>query len=249
MNTDTPLPPDEALGENPPDGAMIDYFLARPSEKITLAIKDTAGSLVRQYSSDDPIPPPNPKLNIPTYWVRPPQRLPGSAGLHRFLWDMHYTPVAGIELNYPMAAVYANTAPAPTSPWALPGDYSVTLTVDGKSYTQPLTLKIDPRVKAPREDLVKQFEALKKLSQNRRALEGINKQLEPLMAQVEKAKDAAGKNPVAQHRVELIARVEAFGGGRVEPGEEVDDEHLGGRRGTERRDQQPGELRVALLKQ
>jgi len=94
----------------------------------------------------------------------------------------------------------------------LPGDYSVTLTVNGKSYTQSLTLKMDPRVKASHEDLVKQFEALKKLSHNRQALEGINKQLEPLMSQIDKVKDAAEKNPVAAQLDELVKKLHELSG-------------------------------------
>ena len=229
LNTDTPLPPDEPLGENPPDGAMIDYYLAEGASQVALVIKDGAGNLVRQYSSDDPIPPLNPKLNIPTYWVRAPQQLPKTAGFHRFLWDMHYTPVPGIELSYPMTAVYAKTAPAATSPWALPGDYSVTLIANGKTYTQPLALKMDPRVKASPNDLVQQFEALKTLTQHRPPLETINHQLKPLLTQLEKTKDAAaGRNPVTTSLDEMIKKLRDLAGlTRARMGAPVELEVLG----------------------
>jgi photosystem II stability/assembly factor-like uncharacterized protein len=158
MNTDTPLPPDTTVAENPPDGAVIDYYLGSSvSGPVTLEIKDSAGKTVRKYSSADKPEPVDPKLAIPTYWVRPAQTLSASAGMHRFLWDMHYAPVAGMESEYPISAVPHNTAPQPTSPWVMPGQYAVVLTANGKSYSQPLTVKMDPRVKTPESGLTQQF--------------------------------------------------------------------------------------------
>jgi photosystem II stability/assembly factor-like uncharacterized protein len=162
MNTDTPLPPDVAAAENPPDGAVIDYYLqSAPAGPVTLEIRDAAGNTVRKYSSAAKPEPVDPMLNIPKYWVRPPQVLSASAGMHRWLWDMHYAPVPGVEAEYPISAVPHNTAPQPTGPWAMPGDYTVVLTVNGKSYSQPLIVKMDPRVKTPAAGLAQQF----KLSQ------------------------------------------------------------------------------------
>ncbi len=161
LNTDTPLPPDEPAGENPPDGAMIDYFISKDaSGPVTIEIKDGKGQSVRKYSSADVPVQANPKrLRIPSYWIRPPQSVSTKAGTHRFLWDMHYTPIAGVEPEFPISATYRNTAPQATSPWAVPGDYTITLTVDGKSFRQPLTVAMDPRVKASAADLQEQFDA------------------------------------------------------------------------------------------
>src|SRR5215467_3983296 len=153
MNTDTPLPPDEPAAPNPPDGAILDYYLGpRVSGPVTLEILDSAGALVRKYSSTDPEEPADPMLAIPKYWVRPPHSLPATHGMHRYTWDMHYTPLSvgggrGGGANYPMQAVFQNTAPSITSIWAAPGRYTVKLTANGKSYTQPLVVKMDPRVK------------------------------------------------------------------------------------------------------
>jgi len=158
-NTDTPLPPDEPTGQNPPDGAIIDYYLkSASSAPVTLEIMDSAGNLVRRYSTADPVPQLDPQLAIPAYWVRPPHPLASAAGFHRFLWDLHYAPVPGLKPDYPIAAVPWNTAPAPTSPWAMPGQYTLVLTVDSQKYTQPLTVQMDPRVKTPVADLQKQFD-------------------------------------------------------------------------------------------
>jgi hypothetical protein len=137
---------------------VIDYYLqSASSSPVTLEIKDAAGKTVRIYSSADKLAPPDPMLAIPTYWVRPPQTLSSSAGIHRFLWDMHYPNVPGVEADYPIAAIPHNTAPQPSGPWALPGQYTVVLTANGKSYSQPLTIKIDPRVKTSLAGLQQQF--------------------------------------------------------------------------------------------
>jgi photosystem II stability/assembly factor-like uncharacterized protein len=162
-NSDTPLPPDVAAGENPPDGAMIDYYVGSNTGPVTLEINDGNGKLVRRYSSDDPVPAQDPMLNIPPYWIRPWQKLANAPGMHRFLWDFHYAPVPGVRPDYPIAAVYRNTAPNATSPWAMPGNYTVVLTVNGKKYPQPLTLRMDPRVKTPMADLAEQFRLSKAL--------------------------------------------------------------------------------------
>ena len=158
-NPDTPLPPDEPAGQNPPDGAVLNYYLkSAASSLVSLAIMDSSGRVVRNFSSTDPAPARDPDLAIPEYWVRPPQRLSSALGFHRFLWDMHYAPVPGLKSEYPISAVEENTAPTPTSPWIMPGRYTVVLTVDGKKYTQPLTVEMDPRVKTSMADLQKQLD-------------------------------------------------------------------------------------------
>jgi photosystem II stability/assembly factor-like uncharacterized protein len=155
MNTDTPIPQEEPGGQNPPDGAIINYYLAQKAEgEVTLEIVDAAGKAVRKYSSLDK-PYEIPEVNIPLYWIRPQQILSAETGSHRFLWDMHYTPIDE-PVSFPMTAIYQNTAPEKNSPWVLPGTYTVKLTVNGKIVTQPLTVKRDPRVKTSLADLQKQ---------------------------------------------------------------------------------------------
>jgi hypothetical protein len=213
LNTDTPIPLDEPAGENPPEGAMIDYYLGKnTSGAITLEIKDRKGNVVRRYSSADPVPPIDPNLKIPTYWLRPPQTFSNERGMHRFLWDMHYAPVPGVEPEYPMSAVPHNTAPEPTSPWVTPGDYSAILTVNGRSYTQPLSVKIDPRVKASPADLAQQFELSKALYEIRPTLETINKGLSRLSTEIEKAKERAGQNPVTAQLDALKKKLQEIAG-------------------------------------
>lgn len=157
MNTDTPLPQDEPTGENPPDGALIDYYLAQNTgNEVVLEIQDPQGHVVRHYSSKDTLIK-IPEVNIPLYWVRPQHILSSTAGAHRFIWDMHYQPL-NQPPSFAMSAIYENTAPAPTGPWVMPGNYTVKLIVDGKAYTQPITIKMDPRVKTTKQDLQQQFD-------------------------------------------------------------------------------------------
>jgi photosystem II stability/assembly factor-like uncharacterized protein len=158
MNTDTPLPPDFPAGPNPPDGAVIDYYIkSAAASPVTLEIKDNSGKTVRRYSSEEKPELIDPMLNIPKYWVRPPQVLSAAAGMHRFVWNLHYPDVPGAEKEYPIAAVPHNTASQPSGPWVMPGNYSVVLTVNGKTYSQPLTINMDPRVKTPVSGLQQQF--------------------------------------------------------------------------------------------
>ena len=155
--SDTPMPPDEPMGQNPPDGAIIDYYLTSASNSVKLEILDAAGKVMRTYASSDKAEPPKDEGNIPWYWIRPPHTLPASAGMHRFTWDLHYTP-ASSRRQFPISAVPYDTAPAPSSPWVMPGTYTVRLTVDGKTLTQPITVRMDPRVKTSAEGLKQQFD-------------------------------------------------------------------------------------------
>jgi photosystem II stability/assembly factor-like uncharacterized protein len=159
-NTDTPLPPEEPAGQNPPDGAIINYYLQAPAATpVVLEIVDRNDRVVRRYASDDQPEAVNEKeQNIPTYWIRPPQRLANGAGMQRFVWDLHYPPPPAERRSYPISAIYRDTPSEPLGPEVLPGQYTVKLTVSGKTYIQPLTVKIDPRVTTPMEGLAKQFE-------------------------------------------------------------------------------------------
>jgi photosystem II stability/assembly factor-like uncharacterized protein len=161
-NTDTPLPPDFPAGKNPPDGAIIDYYLAAHAEgPITLEVLDSSGAVVRRYAStDQPLPMRELAAQhpIPMYWVRPVQILSGEAGMHRFVWDLHYAPPQVLEREFPISAIVHNTPLNPLGVRALPGSYTVKLTVDGKSYTQSLTLKMDPRINTPLDHLRKQYD-------------------------------------------------------------------------------------------
>jgi hypothetical protein len=151
MNTDTPLPQEEPAGQNPPDGAIINYYNDQKATNISLEIIDAKGMVVTKYTNQDSLYK-IPDNNVPSYWLRPQQILSGEAGSHRFIWDMHYQPL-NISPSFPIAAIYENTAPNETSPWVMPGKYTAKLIVDGKVCVTSFIVKMDPRVKTSKKDL------------------------------------------------------------------------------------------------
>ncbi len=156
-NTDTPLPADEPAGQNPPDGAAIDYSLPESVKgAVTLEILDAGGKVVRRYSGTDAAESTMDELSkqlIPLYWISMSKTLPGDAGMHRWVWDLRYTTPTATHYEYPISAVPHETPRMPQGPIALPGSYLVRLSVNGKEITAPLTIKMDPRVAASKADL------------------------------------------------------------------------------------------------
>jgi photosystem II stability/assembly factor-like uncharacterized protein len=156
-NTDTPLPPEEPTGENPPDGAVIDYALAAPARRVTIAIYDANGDEVRRYASDDPEPGPIPHLDKPAYWERPFVRPATGAGMHRFVWDLREPAPRALEEDLPISAVPHDTPRVPQGPLVLPGRYTVRLSADGVSQERPLLVAMDPRVSISQSELARQL--------------------------------------------------------------------------------------------
>jgi photosystem II stability/assembly factor-like uncharacterized protein len=215
-NTDTPLPPEEPAGQNPPDGAIIDYYLKDAATgPVTLEILDAQGQTVRRYASTDPpldMAAVGKEEPIPTYWVQVPQILSAAAGMHRFVWNLHGTAPDSLEHGYPISAIIHRTPREPQGVRALPGSYAAKLTVAGKSYTQPFELKMDPRVKAAPEALAQQFRA------ESDAVAGINesaaalKQLKALRAQLKDRGQQAGAGAVGDAIAALDKRLETLEG-------------------------------------
>jgi hypothetical protein len=159
-NTDTPLPPDEPTAQNPRDGAALDYFLPAAANAVSIEILDGQGKVVRRYSNTDKPEASEEDLQkqlIPLYWLRPFRALSTDAGMHRWVWDLHYASPTATRHEYPIAAVPHDTPRYPLGPTAVPGNYTVRLTVDGKSSTAPLVVKMDPRVKTSAAGLQKKF--------------------------------------------------------------------------------------------
>lgn len=154
---DTPLPPEEPTGENPPDGATLDYLLPANAARVTLEILDSAGARVRLFASDDAPEQLDPAtLPHPTYWIRPPQRLGTTPGHHRFVWDLRHAPPQGVQRGYDIAATFRNTPSDPLGPLVLPGRYRVRITADAVVREADLDVRLDPRVQVPAEDLALQ---------------------------------------------------------------------------------------------
>ncbi len=216
MNTDTPLPPDTPAGKNPPDGAILDYYLGSndaATSEVKLEIFDNAGKLVKNYSSNDPVPKVDPMLAIPKYWVKPAQHLSNGAGMHRFLWDLHYPALPGERQEYPMQAVFHDTAPESNSPWVMPGKYRVILTAAGKTYSQPMLVVMDPRVHTSMRDLTTQFSASQQVYDDLAASSLAAEQLRSLRTQIKEAREKAQAQSVTGSALsEMDEKLAALGG-------------------------------------
>ncbi|HTS78320.1 MAG TPA: hypothetical protein VMG40_19080 [Bryobacteraceae bacterium] len=147
LNQDTPIPPDMPAGDNPPNGAIVDFYLgSQPSQDVTLGIYDSAGALVREYSTKPEPASTEPPPNVPEYWLAHPEPLTKNRGQNRFVWDLRYAPPPVLRHEYPISALYQNTPGLPLGAIVTPGRYTVRLTVNGRTFEQPLEVAMDPRV-------------------------------------------------------------------------------------------------------
>ncbi|MBL8065951.1 MAG: hypothetical protein JNM34_08845 [Chthonomonadaceae bacterium] len=161
LNTDTPMPPEEPGGTNPPDGAILNYWLPVDAKRVDIEIVDSGGQVVRTYSSEDTPYQADPnKIPLPTYWLRPTMRLGLSKGAHRWLWDMRYQPISEPSGWVTMAAIRGDTPTGAQGPRVAPGQYVVRLTVDGNVSEQKLVLRLDLRVKLSKKDLDQQTKVI-----------------------------------------------------------------------------------------
>jgi photosystem II stability/assembly factor-like uncharacterized protein len=163
-NSDTPLPPEESVGQNPPDGAIFDYELTRAARDVALEIATPDGHVVRRCDSSDAAPVDAP-LEIPTYWIAPFERLGITSGMHRFVWDLHAAPPLAPEYGYPIAAIDHATPREPLGPLAPPGTYRATLVVDGERRSAPFEVLPDPRVSASAADYERQYAVATRLAE------------------------------------------------------------------------------------
>jgi photosystem II stability/assembly factor-like uncharacterized protein len=185
---DTPLPLETPVGENPPAGAIFDYFLKSPASDVVLEIRDQQGNLVRRYSSEDKPPAASEAPEIQKYWLPKFAPLLISSGMHRFVWDLHYAPPASMRHEYDMTAIIGSgTVLLPEGPLVLPGEYDVALKVGGQTYNSKVKVEMDPRVKVAREDLARQLwleqkvdAALTNATETAQAITKIREQLKAL---------------------------------------------------------------------
>ena len=203
INTDTPLPPEEPAGKNPPDGAVIDYNLqSAASSPVKLQILDANGKIVRGFSSTDKaeatLEQLGRELNVPLYWIRPPQILSAAAGAHRFVWDLRTAPPASLRHEYPISAIVHDTPRLPVGPAVMPGMYTVKLDVAGQTYSQPLEIKIDPRITAPLDQLDQQFRLASRICEAMNASFAALGQVRAVRAQLRDLEHQAPQGQVAE---------------------------------------------------
>jgi hypothetical protein len=146
VNQDTPMPPEVPHSLNAPPGALIYYYLGtKPAGDISLDVTDSAGNLVRHYSSA-PLPALKPNLQpIPEFWKETPKPMPAEVGTNRINWDLRYEDPPAFSRDYDISATPGLTPLSPQGPLVVPGVYTVTLTVNGQKSVQKVTVKNDPR--------------------------------------------------------------------------------------------------------
>ena len=198
----SPLPPEEPAAENPPNGAMIDYFLPTSVNTVLLEVFDAQQNLVRRFSSEDrssrqQIPAKYLPLPVAERWLPKPEIPEKNAGMHRFVWNLSWESSGGPTPDED--AEYHS----PSGPKAVPGSYQVRLTVDGKIQNQPLSIIMDPRSPATPEVLAEQLQlgqqVFAEIMESRRALaemESVQKQLGEIQVKIEQEKSGAQNAPL-----------------------------------------------------
>lgn len=206
----SPMPRDEALAENPPVGAMIDYYLkSSATGPLVIEILDAKGEVIRRYSSADKTAPAKPEtLIFPAFWRPAPQPPSAAAGMHRWTWDLHYTPAAGDS-----HLVGDEFVVAPRGVTALPGPYMVKLTVEGRSYSQALTLKMDPRITTSPDELRKQFNAATEISYRQSELAEAQRSVRQLLTKARQLRSQVHDNAALASALDaIIQKGEDIGG-------------------------------------
>jgi photosystem II stability/assembly factor-like uncharacterized protein len=228
-NDPTPWPPELPAGENPPPGAIVDYYLPSDAADVKLEFLDKQGHVLRTYSSKDAVRHPDPATDpvaynklcqetpnapdcaLPLYWPAPPQVLKTSAGMHRFTWDMHYDVIPGGGSGGrgggggANGAVPHRTYSGVSSPWVAPGDYVVRLSANAQTLTQPITIKLDPRVKIT-PDIQQIFTLTTKIENEARTALAVYKESRTMM-------DKAQGNATLLKKLQEIAPEQAPAGG------------------------------------
>jgi photosystem II stability/assembly factor-like uncharacterized protein len=212
VNQDTPFPPEVPHSLNPPPGALIYYALgSHPTGDITLDVLDASGHVVRHMSSapvapvDEASHPP-----APSFWLGTPRAMPTGIGLNRVNWNLRYDDPPAFSHSFGINANPGLTPASPEGPLALPGTYTVRLTVDGKRYTQTVSVRNDPRSPATTADLRAQHTLLMKAYDGARAAWDGYQQVAELHAAVE---SAASNAAVAAAAGALAAKLDSVSGG------------------------------------
>ena len=215
-NQDTPLPPEVPAGKNPPDGAIIDYYLsANLSGDLALEIHDENGKLVWKYSDASPAKDEE-QPYVADYWIAHPQVLAKSPGMHRFVWNLRYKDPAAVHVqspyNYPIAAIVNATPLPPEGPLVLPGRYEVQLKAGSQVLRQQLEVEMDPRVNAKRNELQSALDLQLKMSAVlERNYEAIQ-QVKQLRTRLDEFKKRPKEDPVAVAAHALDEKVAAMEG-------------------------------------
>jgi photosystem II stability/assembly factor-like uncharacterized protein len=171
------------VGENPPNGAIVYYWLAEDAkEPVVLTFRDSGGRKIVALSSDDKD-------------AAPPRKPGTKAGLNRFVWDMKYPGPTKIDygLAPPRPKPLVPDPENPPGPTVVPGAYAVDLEVAGKTRSARFTVVKDPRLSATPADYAAQFALHKELVAALSKLKVALNRLRRTKRQLEEVSDRAGK--------------------------------------------------------
>ncbi|MEP6881116.1 MAG: hypothetical protein ABI866_03935, partial [Dokdonella sp.] len=186
QNKDTPPPAETALGTNPPNGAIIDYLLPNDAHQVTIEIRDSSDIVLQRFASNDKTRPPNAKPYFSNAWLQP-AKLPGTeAGAHRFVWDLRLPRPKASKYDFSIAAVLGESTPlVPEGARVVPGEYKVLLDVDGKTMTETLHVKADPRQPTTFADMQKALDFWKATGHEMERAWQAHGEMEAVAAQLE----------------------------------------------------------------
>lgn len=215
---DTPYPVETPAGQNPPDGAILDYYLKTPpAGEVTLTIYDDKGAEVAKFSSDAKAAE-HPPANVPGYWFAPETTLPKAAGVNRFVWDLRYPAPPSLPygyygklLEYTEYTLADHAIPEltprvqPRGALVVPGKYVVELKTGGKTMRQPLAVELDPRVHASPADLFEQSELAKQITKGMKVSSDAYYQVAALRKALDERKDALKHSGTKEVKDEMAA--------------------------------------------
>jgi hypothetical protein len=216
-NQDTPLTPEVPAGKNPPDGAIINYYLPPNfSGDVQVEIRDESGNVTHNYSSA-PLPKQEEETPfVAEYWIAHPQPLSKSPGMHRFVWNLRYTDPQAVHVqspyNYPIAAIVGSTPLPPEGPLVLPGKYEVQLKAGGQTLRQTLEVKEDPRVHTARNELESALDLQLKISEVLVRNYEAHQQVKQLRARLSELLKRPKEDPVAVAAKALDDKLKALEG-------------------------------------
>ena len=223
---DTPYPIETPAGQNPPDGAILDYFLKTPAaSELTLTIYDDKGAEIAKFSSEAK-PVDLPPANVPEYWFAPPATLPKETGVNRFVWNLRWPPPLSLPygydgklLEYTEYTLADHAVPGltprqqPRGPLVVPGKYFVELRYAGQTLRQPLTVELDPRVHASQDDLIAQRDLALEISRGMRSSYDAYHQVAALraaLAERQKALNSAALKKTKEAAAALDKKIDAL---------------------------------------
>jgi len=220
VGADTPFPPEVPHALNPPNGAIIYYWLgSKPSGKVTLDVLDSNGATVRHYSSD-PITPVREAARPPhpNFWVAVEQPLPTDAGMHRVNWDLRYDAPPALTHSFEINANPGQTPASPEGALVPPGVYTVRLTVDGKTHAEKVVVTSDPRSPATLAALRAEDALIRKLNASERLAWDAFQQVDTMRAQLRTMAATDSTSEVAKTIRAFIAKLDSVGGRAPAPG-------------------------------